>query len=223
MWPHRWQPTRLLRPWDSPGKNTWVGFHFLLQCMKVKSESEVSQSCQTLSDAMNCSSLGSFIHGIFQARVLEWGQLSFYIIFSQDPHSTFNINYASTIRVAARYLTLFLSENLYLSKCIFNTCVNLIHIFCSFSHFQLFASPWTSACQASLSFLSPGVCSNSCSLSWWCYPTISSSVSLSPPAHNLSQHQGLFQWGGSLHQVAKDLDVHLQHQSFQWIFMVDFL
>ena len=75
--PHRWQPTRLPRPWDSPGKNTEVGCHFLLQCMKVKSESEVAQSCPTLSDPMDCSPPGSFIHGIFQARVLEWGAIAF--------------------------------------------------------------------------------------------------------------------------------------------------
>ena len=71
--PHRWQPTRLPRPWDSPGKNTGVGCHFLLQCMKVNSENEVAQSCPTLSDPMDCSLQGSSIHGIFQARVLEWG------------------------------------------------------------------------------------------------------------------------------------------------------
>ena len=65
---HRRQPTRLSRPWDSPGKNTGVGFHFLLQCMKVKSESEVTQSCPTLSDPMDCSLPGSSIHGIFQAE-----------------------------------------------------------------------------------------------------------------------------------------------------------
>ena len=64
---------RLLRPWDSPGKNTGVGCHFPLQCMKVKSESEVAQSYPTLSDPMDCSLPGSSIHGIFQARVLEWG------------------------------------------------------------------------------------------------------------------------------------------------------
>ena len=75
--PHRRQPTRLPRPWDSPGKNSGVGCHFLLQCMKVKSESEVSQSCPTLSDPMNCSLPGSSIHGIFQARVLEWGAIAF--------------------------------------------------------------------------------------------------------------------------------------------------
>ena len=72
MRPHRRQPTRLLRPWDSPGKNTGAGCHFLLQCMKVKSESEVAQSCLTLRDPMDCSPPGSSIHGIFQARVLEW-------------------------------------------------------------------------------------------------------------------------------------------------------
>ena len=75
MRPHRRQPTRLPRPWDSPGKNTGVGCHFLLQCMKVKSESEVAQSCPTLSDPMDCSLRGSSVHGIFQARVLEWGAL----------------------------------------------------------------------------------------------------------------------------------------------------
>ena len=75
--PHRRQPTRLPRPWDSPGKNTGVGCHFLLQCMKVKSESEVAQSCLTLSDPMDCSLPGSSIHGIFQATVLEWGAIAF--------------------------------------------------------------------------------------------------------------------------------------------------
>ena len=75
--PHRWQPTRLPRPWDSPGKNTGVGFHFLLQCMKVKSEREVAQPCPTLCDPMDCSPPGSSAHGIFQARVLEWGAIAF--------------------------------------------------------------------------------------------------------------------------------------------------
>ena len=70
--PHRWQPTRLPRPWDSPGKNTGVGCHFLLQCMKGKSESEVAQSCPTLCNSMACSLPGSSTRGIFQARVLEW-------------------------------------------------------------------------------------------------------------------------------------------------------
>ena len=73
--PHRRQPTRLPRPWDSPGKNTGVGCHFLLRCVKVKSKSEVAQSCPTLHDPMDCRLPGSSVHGIFQARVLEWGAI----------------------------------------------------------------------------------------------------------------------------------------------------
>ena len=75
--PHRRQPTRLPGSWDSPGKNTGVDCHFLLQCMKVRSESEVAQSRPTLSDPMDCSPPGSSIRGIFQARVLEWGAIAF--------------------------------------------------------------------------------------------------------------------------------------------------
>ena len=87
--PHRWQPTRLPRPWDSPGKNTGVGCHFLLQCMKVKSESEVTQLCPTLHDPMDCLLPGSSIHGIFQASVLEWGAIAF---------SIYTIKYYSAIK-----------------------------------------------------------------------------------------------------------------------------
>ena len=94
MRPHRWQPTRLLCPWDSPGKNTGVGCHFLLQCMKVKSESEVSQSCPTLSDPMDWSPPGSSIHGIFQARVLEWRTIAFSIyIYIYSYPSWFIVGY----------------------------------------------------------------------------------------------------------------------------------
>ena len=74
---HRWQPTRLRCLWDSPGKNTEVGCHFLLQCMKVKSESEVAQSCPTLNNPIDCNLPGFSIHGIFQARVLEWVAIAF--------------------------------------------------------------------------------------------------------------------------------------------------
>ena len=74
---HRQQPTRILCPWDSPGKNTGVGCHFLLQCMKVKSESKVAQSCPTPCDPMDFSLPGSSIHGIFQARVPEGGAIAF--------------------------------------------------------------------------------------------------------------------------------------------------
>ena len=75
--PHRRQPTRLHHPWDSPGKNAGVGCRFLLQCMKVKSEKEVAQFCPTLHDPTDCSLPGSSVHGIFQARVLEWVAIAF--------------------------------------------------------------------------------------------------------------------------------------------------
>ena len=103
VWPHRRQPTCLPRPWDSPGKDTGVGCHFLLQWklpfpspMKVKSESEVTQSCPTLSDPMGCSLPGSSIHGIFQSRVLEWVAISFsrtallVTVYSMQSHSMHN-------------------------------------------------------------------------------------------------------------------------------------
>ena len=95
--PQRRQPTRLPRPWDSPGKNTGVGCHFLLQCMKVKSEREVAQSCPTPSDPTDCSLPSSSVHGIFQARVLEWGAIAFSLI---------SHNYICVCSVAQLCLTL---------------------------------------------------------------------------------------------------------------------
>ena len=83
MRPHRRQPTRLPCPWDSPGKTTGVGCHFLLQCMKVNSESEVTQSCPTPSDPRDCSLPGSSVHGICQARVLEWAAIAYLSILYQ--------------------------------------------------------------------------------------------------------------------------------------------
>ena len=82
--PHRRQPTRLPHSWDSPGKSTGVGCHFLLQRMKLKSENEVAQLYLTLSDPMDCSLPGSSIHGIFQARVLEWGAIAFSVLNSLE-------------------------------------------------------------------------------------------------------------------------------------------
>ena len=82
--PHKWQPTRLPCPWDSPGKNTGVGRHFLLQCLKVKSESEVDQSCPTLHHPMDCSLPGFSIHGIFQARVLKWDAIAFSVALTRQ-------------------------------------------------------------------------------------------------------------------------------------------
>ena len=108
MWPHRWQPTRLPRPWDSPGKNTGVGCHFLLQCMKVKSESEVAQLCQTLHDPMGCSLLGSSVHGIFQARKWTGSPLpSSKLILGEKKHSNWTI---SKNKVLEHYLYLTKAE-----------------------------------------------------------------------------------------------------------------
>ena len=89
--PQRRQPTRLPHPWDPPGKNTGVGCHFLLQCMRVKSNSEVSQSCPTLSDPMDCSPPGSSTHGIFQARVLEWGTTAFTRVWQMRKSSSHQV------------------------------------------------------------------------------------------------------------------------------------
>ena len=98
--PQRWQPTRLPRPWDTPGKNTGVGCHFLLQCVKVKSESEVAQLCPTPSDPMDCSPPGSSIHGICQARVLEWGA----IVPLAENNYSFNFLMISHVKCLASYL-----------------------------------------------------------------------------------------------------------------------
>ena len=84
MRPHRQQPTGLLRPRGSPDKNTGGGCQFLLQCMQVKSESEVAQWCSTLSDPMDYRLPGSSIHGVFQARVLEWGAIAFRDVLEVD-------------------------------------------------------------------------------------------------------------------------------------------
>ena len=95
---HRRRPTRLPRPWDSPGKNTGVGCHFLLQCRKVKSEREVAQSCPTLRDPMDCCPPGPSVHGIFQARVLEWGAIAFSKIYT-----TLLILWEMQIKTTVRY------------------------------------------------------------------------------------------------------------------------
>ena len=99
--PHRRQLSRLRRPWDSPGKNTGVGCHFLLQCMKVKSESEVTQSCPSICDPMDCSLPGSSVHAIGQARVMEWGAINFSYIFLYL--SMFSLNLDKILKIG-RYL-----------------------------------------------------------------------------------------------------------------------
>ena len=91
--PHRQQPTRLPRPWDSPGKSTGVGCHFLLQCLKVKSESEVAQSCPTLSNPMDCSPPGSS-HGLQTPRILRLGTVY--------PLESLSVNAVSKSRVSSQ-------------------------------------------------------------------------------------------------------------------------
>ena len=136
MRPHRWQPTRLPRPWDSPGNNTGLGCHFLLQCMKKKSESEVTQSCPTLCDPMDCSSPGSSFHEIVQARVLEWVAIAFSAVRASEHLFSslrcvylfltflhriklFDIAFADCIEVASLRYLLKTNENYYLryKKC----------------------------------------------------------------------------------------------------------
>ena len=85
------------RPWNSPGKNAGVGCHFLLQCMKVKSESEVAQSCLTFSDPMDCSPPGPSVHGVFQARVLEWGAIAFSTAQTMRSHLKLWLRHANAL------------------------------------------------------------------------------------------------------------------------------
>ena len=119
--PHRWQPIRLLCPWDSPGKNTGVGCHFLLQCMKVKSESEVAQSCPTFSDPMDCSLPGSSVHGIFQARVLEWVAIAF-----SDADNSRQLQFNANIKMLGQTQSFTATHR--------GTCVGIV--------FHLFSSPF---------------------------------------------------------------------------------
>ena len=124
--PHRRQPIRLPRPWNSPGKNTGVGCHFLLQCMKVKSESEVAQSCPTLRDPMDCSLPGSSVHGIFQARVLEWGAIAFSVMKGREPlfYFLWSVNFHITTEVNSDILQ---ARQYYL----YSVLIYLCYIICS--------------------------------------------------------------------------------------------
>ena len=116
--PHRQQPTRLPCPWDSPGKNTGVGCRFLLQCMKVKSESEVTQSCPTLHDPVDCSLPGSSIHGIFQARVLEWGAIAF-----SRPYLELTLNKSFSF-----FLSLYIKRGLFRRKLLPQLLSQYVHV-----------------------------------------------------------------------------------------------
>ena len=126
VWPRRQQTTRLPYPWDSTGKNTGVGCHFLLQCVKMTSESEATQSCPAHSDSMDCSLPGSSVHGIFQARVPEWVAIAF---------SAFNHKYCIRCKNWTGTLSDVLLGNIQL-PCFAILCKGLwtagIHRFCPF-------------------------------------------------------------------------------------------
>ena len=121
---HRRQPTRLPRPWDPPGKNTGVGCHFLLQWMKLKSESEVDQSCSTPSNPLDCSLPGSSVHGIFKARVLEWVAIAFsecWLLAIYIPQISLDV-YIKFLLYFRKYFFYFTFEIFFF----FNFCVILI-------------------------------------------------------------------------------------------------
>ena len=155
--PHRRQPNRLCRPWDSPGKNTGVGCHFLLQCRKVKSESEVAQSCLTLPGLMDCSLPGSSVHGVFRARVLDWSATAF-------------SKHAVSFKIPRH-----VSQNRRKNSI---TCIKLLLLFsCQVTSDSYWLHRLHHA-RLPCSLTSPRICPSSCPLNRWCHPTNSSSVTL---------------------------------------------
>ena len=178
-------------PWHSPGKNTGVGCHFLLQCIKVKSESEVAQSCPTLRDRMDCSLPGSSVHGIFQARVLEFIHITWFknqrLIFYKMM-SLKLIPLRSRGRCIARKHADEMLSRRGSTACNWQGVIVDVQLL---SSIRLWSHGLQHA-RLSCSSLPPRVYSNSCWLSHWCHPTISSSAT---PCHSCPQslkHQGLF-------------------------------
>ena len=204
--PQRWQPTRLRHPWDSPGKNTGVGCHFLLQYMKVKSESKWSRSVSV------------------RLFMTPWTTA-----YQAPPAMGFSRQeYWSVVPLPSPILWLEGGKYFMLrgkDKIWQRHGQWVVKTFCRFqllSCVLLFATPWTAARQV---FLSSTVCWSLLKFmsieSWWYLSHPPPSPSLF--ALNVFQHQGLFQWVSSSHQVAKVMELQLQHQPFQWIFRTDFL
>ena len=150
--PQRRQPTRLPHPWDSPGKNTGV-CHFLLQGMKVKSESEVAQSCPTLCDPMDCSPPGSSALGIFQARVLEWGAIAFPVfkvqrwvkVLSLPRHPNMNLSQKPLTEWSSQCggMTQAWIKSFFVSRCLkqdvyFHDLSDWMHLTCVFSSLTIY-------------------------------------------------------------------------------------
>ena len=195
------------------------------------------QLCLTLCDSIDSSPPDSSVSGILQARALEWVAISFSNAWKwkwkwsrsvvsdfQRPHGlqpTRLLNPwdfpGKSTGVGCHCLLLLLGnslKNIQLKTCSLPTFSSVQLL----SHVWLFATPWTEATRPPCPSLTPRVYPNSCPLSWWCHQTISSP---SLPTFNLSQHQGLFQWFSSVHQVAKVLEFQLQYQSFQWTLRTD--
>ena len=169
MRPHRQQPTRLPRPWDSPGKNSGVGCNFLLQWMKVKRESR--SVCLTVSNPMDCSPPGSSAHGIFQARVLGWGAIA----FSEANLDVWQTNWSFMDSKRQGFYRDFIKKSSEVHvkvKCESVSCsVRLLRT-------NSFATPWTVAHQAPLSveFSRGKYCSCCCSLFRGSSPTQGSNL-----------------------------------------------
>ena len=175
-----------------------------------------AQSCPTLCDPMNCSPPGSSVHGIFLARILEWVAISSSRGSSQ-PRDWTCISYVSCRGILYCWAT---RSGYSWSRMVIIIFVAVVQ---SLSHVQLFVNPQIAALQASLSFTVPWSLLKLMSIESVMPSNHLILSSLSSSALNLSQHQGLFQSVSSLHQVAKVLELQLQHQPFQWIFRVDFL
>ena len=173
------------------------------------------QSCPAHWDPMDCNLPGSSVHGILQARILEWVTMHFsrgssssrdqiqVFCFSCTASGFFLPTGPSGKPIQDIFLLLMLFSRQVVSNSLWSHRLWHARFPCP--------SP------------SPRVCPSSCQLNQWCHPTISSSVTPSPLAFIVSQHQGLFQWVGSSYQVAKVLKFQLQYQSFQWIFRTDVL
>ena len=189
VWPHIWQPTRLCHPWDYLGKNTGVCCHFLLQWMKVKSESEVTQSCPTVRS-----------HGLQPTRLLRpWdfpGKRNGIMYTYYDNHKSKDL---CVWRGTDNSIWNKRSQQESQERLDIRSDVGLLLFSCSVT-FNSLQSHGLQLPRLPCPSPSPRVGSNSCLLSQWCYPLLSPS----PPAFNLSHHQGLlFQWVNSSQQVTK--------------------
>ena len=178
-----------------------------MPCLLVCAKS--LQLCLTLCDPPGCSPPGSSVHGLLQERILKWVACHS-LLQGIFPTQGLNLHLSCLLP----WLVLSGKPTEVISSFVVVQSLSLIQSLRPHGlQYARLLSP----------SLSHGDCWNSCPLSRWCHPTISISVIPSPPALNLSWHQGLFHWVGCSHQVAKVLELQLQHQSFQWIFRTDFL